>query len=50
VSIAETWDVPVTRQPLVPPSPPRAPDTMTAFGRLLAMRESPIGSWAESAA
>jgi cytochrome P450 len=49
VSIAETWDVPVTRQPLVPPSPPRAPDTMTAFGRLLAMRESPIGSWAQRA-
>jgi cytochrome P450 len=49
VSIAETCDLPVTRQPLVPPSPPRAPDTMTAFGRLMAMRESPIGSWGQRA-
>jgi cytochrome P450 len=49
VSTAETWDSPVTRQPLVPPSPPRAPDGMTAFGRLLAMRESPISSWAQRA-
>jgi unspecific monooxygenase len=49
VSIAETWDPPLTRQPLVPPSPPRAPDGMTAFGRLMAMRESPINSWAQRA-
>jgi cytochrome P450 len=49
VSIAETWDSPVTRQPLVPPSPPRAPASMTAFGRLMAMRENPIGTWAQRA-
>jgi unspecific monooxygenase len=41
--------MPVTRQPLVPPSPPRAPDTMTAFGRMMAMRESPIGTWGQRA-
>jgi unspecific monooxygenase len=45
MSIAEVHDLRVPRRPLVPPSPPRAPDNMTAFGRMLAMRESPIGSW-----
>jgi cytochrome P450 len=49
VSIAEAWDVTVTRQPLVPPSPPRASDTMTAFGRLAALRQSPINSWGQRA-
>jgi cytochrome P450 len=49
VSIAETWDMPVTRQPLVPPSPPRASSTMTVFGRMMAMRESVIGSWGQRA-
>jgi unspecific monooxygenase len=48
MSIAETYDMPVTR-PLVPPSPPRAPDNMTAFGRLRAMRTSPISSWGQRA-
>src|SRR6266404_6527319 len=41
--------MPVTRRPLVPPSPPRAPDTMTVFGRIAAMRESVIGSWGQRA-
>jgi cytochrome P450 len=49
VSIAEAWDMPVTRQPLVPPSAPRAPETMTFFGRLAAMRESVIGTWGQRA-
>ena len=49
MSIAETWDMPVTRQPLVPPSPPRASANMTAFGRLMAMRESPISTWGQRA-
>jgi cytochrome P450 len=49
MSIAEAYDVPATRQPLVPPSPPRAPDDMTAFGRMLAMRVSPIGTWGRRA-
>jgi cytochrome P450 len=48
VSIAEAYDIPVTR-PLVPPSPPRAPDNMTAFGRLRAMRRSPISTWGQRA-
>jgi unspecific monooxygenase len=41
--------MPVTRQPLVPPSAPRAPETMTFFGRLKAMRESVIGTWGQRA-
>src|SRR4030081_3533161 len=49
MSIAEAYGTPVTRRPLVPPSPPRAPDTMTAFGRMMAMRESAIGTWAQRA-
>jgi unspecific monooxygenase len=48
MSIAETLDMPVTR-PLIPPSPPRAPDDMTAFGRLRAMRRSPISTWGQRA-
>ncbi|SHL29165.1 unspecific monooxygenase [Bradyrhizobium lablabi] len=32
-----------------PPSPPRAPKTMTALGRMLAMRESILGTWSQRA-
>lgn len=49
MSIAEAWDIPARRQPLVPPSPPRASETMTALGRLAAMRESAIGTWGQRA-
>jgi cytochrome P450 len=49
MSIAEAYDATVMRRPLVPPSPPRAPDTMTALGRMAAMRVSPIGTWGQRA-
>src|SRR5258707_1246605 len=49
MSIAEAYDMTVTRRPLVPPSPPRAPDNMTALGRMAAMRVSPIGTWGQRA-
>jgi cytochrome P450 len=49
VSIAEAWDPPVRRAPLVPPAPPRAPDSMTAFGRVMAMRNSAISAWGQRA-
>jgi cytochrome P450 len=49
VSIAEAWDVAVTRQPLVPPSPPRASETMNLFGRMAAMRRSAIETWGQRA-
>jgi cytochrome P450 len=49
MSIAEAYDMPAARPRLVPPSPPRAPDNMTAFGRMMAIRESAIGSWGQRA-
>jgi cytochrome P450 len=49
VSIADAYEIPVARQPLVPPSPPRASPTMTAFGRMAAMRQSAIGTWGQPA-
>jgi cytochrome P450 len=49
MSIAEAYDVPASHRPLVPPVPPRAPDTMTAFGRVRALRVNPIGSWSHRA-
>ena len=49
MSIAETWDIPATRRPLVPPSPPRAPETMTTLRRLAAMRENAIATWGQRA-
>ena len=49
MSIAEAYDGPIARAPLVPPRPPRAPDAMTAFGRMTAMRESVISTWGQRA-
>jgi cytochrome P450 len=49
VSIAEAWDLRATHPPLVPPSLPRASDTMTAFGRIAAMRKNMIGVWGQRA-
>ena len=49
VSIAEAWDTPAARRRLVPPSPPRAPEGMSAFGRLAAMRNNVIGTWGQRA-
>jgi unspecific monooxygenase len=41
--------MPETRQPLVPPSPPRASETMTALKRMALIRESMIATWAQPA-
>jgi len=49
MSIAEAHDMPVPRPLLVPPQPPRASDNMTTLGRMLAIRESVIGSWGQRA-
>ena len=49
MSIAESWNVPATHQPLVPPSPPRAPETMTALGRLAGLRDNAIATWGQRA-
>ncbi len=49
MSIAEAWDIPVTPQPLVPPRPPRASETLTALKRMSLMRESMIATWGQPA-
>ena len=49
MSLAEAWDVAVTPQPLVPPSPPRASETMNVFGRMATMRRSAIETWGQRA-
>jgi unspecific monooxygenase len=49
VSIAEVHDSPVTQKPLVPPTPPRAPDNLSALGRMRLMGENPIATWGQRA-
>jgi cytochrome P450 len=49
MSIAEAYDMPVARQRLVPPSPPRAPDNMSMLGRIMAIRENVLGNWGQRA-
>src|ERR1700723_771618 len=49
MSTAEAHGISVTRRPLVPPSPPRASDTLNAFGRMAVMRESVIATWGQRA-
>src|ERR1700744_810320 len=41
--------MPQMRQPVVPPSPPRASETMTALKRMAVMRESMTAPWAQPA-
>jgi unspecific monooxygenase len=49
VSIAEVHDLPVTRNLLVPPTPPRAPDDLSTLGRMRLMGENPIATWGRRA-
>jgi len=49
LSIAESWNLPATHRPLVPPSPPRAPETMTTLGRLAMLRDNAIATWGQRA-
>lgn len=49
MSLAEVYDLPVKRRPLVPPSPPRAPESMTTFGRMRAMRDNALSTWGQRA-
>ncbi|OKO71874.1 cytochrome P450 [Bradyrhizobium sp. NAS80.1] len=37
------------RRPIVPPTPPRAPDDMSFFGRLAVIRQNMIATWGQSA-
>ncbi len=49
MSIAEVYDFPAKRRPLVPPSPPLAPDNQTAFARMRAMSRNAISTWGKRA-
>jgi unspecific monooxygenase len=49
MSIAEAYDMPVSPKPLVPPAPPRAPDNMSVFQQVRAIRRNPIGAWTQRA-
>jgi cytochrome P450 len=49
MSIAEVYDLPVTRKRLVPPAPPRAPDDLSALRRMTLISRSPIASWSQRA-
>src|ERR1700712_2531626 len=49
MSTAEAHDGPVARSLLIPPAPLRAPETMTAFGRMRAIRESVLATWGQRA-
>jgi unspecific monooxygenase len=49
MSIAEVYDLPVTRHRLVPPTPPRAPADLGFLKRMRMMRDSAIGTWGQPA-
>jgi unspecific monooxygenase len=49
MTIAEIHDLSRARRPLVPPAPPRAPDSMGAFRRVLKMGDNAIESWGQRA-
>jgi unspecific monooxygenase len=49
MSIAEVYETHVARVPLVPPRPAPAPQTMSTFSRMLAIRKSGISTWGERA-
>jgi cytochrome P450 len=50
VSIADVIEFPAPApKPLVPPAPPRAPQSMSGFGRLSALRKSAISTWGQQA-
>jgi len=49
MSVAEVHYLPVARSPLIPPSPPRAPDNMGTLRRVLMMGENAIATWSQRA-
>jgi cytochrome P450 len=49
MTIAEIHDLSQARRPLVPPAPPRAPDNMGAFRRVLKMGDNAIETWSQRA-
>ncbi|MGP8123028.1 MAG: cytochrome P450 [Xanthobacteraceae bacterium] len=49
MSIAEVFDAPAARPPLVPPYPAPASQSMSTFGRMLAIRKSGLATWGATA-
>jgi cytochrome P450 len=49
MSVAEVYELPVARRPLVPPSPPRALDKSGAFRWMTAVRKSALSAWSQRA-
>jgi cytochrome P450 len=49
VSIAEVYESPVTQKPLVPSTPPRAPNDLSTLGRMRLMGVNPIATWGQRA-
>src|ERR1700753_3186034 len=49
MSIIQIHDRVRAGRPLVPPAPPRAPDSMGAFRRVLKMGENAIATWSQRA-
>ena len=49
MSIAEVYDSPVAQKPLVPSTPPRAPDNLSTLGRMRLMGVNPIATWGQRA-
>jgi cytochrome P450 len=49
MTIAEIHDFSRARRPVVPPAPPRAPDSMGAFRRVLKMGDNAIATWSQRA-
>jgi cytochrome P450 len=49
MSIAEVYEAPVARAPLIPPRPIPPPQTMSTINRMLAIRKSGLATWAERA-
>lgn len=37
------------RRPIIPPTPPRAPDDMSFFGRVAVLRQNMIATWGQRA-
>jgi cytochrome P450 len=49
VSIAEVHDFPVTHKPLVPSTPPRAPEGLSMLRRMRLLGVNPIATWGQRA-
>lgn len=49
MSVAEIVDFPANRALLVPPRPPVAPQSMSTFARMMAVRHNMIATWGERA-